>query len=52
MRNIRAGAAVVVAALVAHGQSVILEIEHLDRGYEKLEERLKSLGAAIKRIEE
>lgn len=50
MRNIRAGAAVVVAALVAHGQSVILEIEHLDRGYEVLEKRLKTLGAEIKRI--
>ena len=52
MRNIRAGAAVVIAALVAQGESVILEIEHLDRGYEKLEERLKRLGADIRRIEE
>ncbi|MBI2420478.1 MAG: UDP-N-acetylglucosamine 1-carboxyvinyltransferase [Candidatus Levybacteria bacterium] len=52
MHNIRAGAAVVLAALLAKGESTILEIEHLDRGYEKLEERLNNLGASIKRAEE
>lgn len=50
MENIRAGAAVVLAALAAGGESVILEVHHLDRGYEKFEERLNSLGANIKRV--
>ena len=52
MHNIRAGAAVVLAALIAKGESAILEIEHLDRGYEKFEQRLKKLGADIKRVKE
>lgn len=47
MENIRAGAAVVLAALAAQGESVILEVHHLDRGYEKFEERLNNLGAKI-----
>jgi UDP-N-acetylglucosamine 1-carboxyvinyltransferase len=50
--DLRAGATLVIAALAATGESVILGIEHLDRGYEKLEERLKALGADIKRIKE
>lgn len=49
--DLRAGATLVLAALSAAGESVIFGIEHLDRGYEKLEERLRSLGADIKRIE-
>ncbi len=52
MLNLRAGAAVVLAALAAEGESVILEVHHLDRGYEKFEDRLNSLGAQIRRIEE
>ncbi len=52
MHNIRAGAAVVLAALIAKGESAILEIEHLDRGYEKFEQRLRKLGADIKRVKE
>jgi len=50
--DLRAGATLVLAALSATGESVILGIEHLDRGYEKLEERLVLLGANIKRIKE
>ncbi|MEK9178156.1 MAG: UDP-N-acetylglucosamine 1-carboxyvinyltransferase [Patescibacteria group bacterium] len=50
MHNIRAGAAIVLASLIAKGESAILEIEHLDRGYEKFDERLKKLGADIKRV--
>ena len=49
--DIRAGLALVVAALVAEGQSTLTNIEHLDRGYEKLEEKLQSLGADIKVID-
>lgn len=50
--DIRAGAAVVLAALAANGTSTIYGIEKLDRGYEKFEERLVSLGANIKRVKE
>lgn len=46
--DIRAGLAYVVAALVAEGESVLDEIHHLERGYEHLEEKLRSLGADIK----
>lgn len=48
--DIRAGASLVLAALAAKGKSVLLGIEKLDRGYEKLEERLSNLGADIKRV--
>ncbi|HSA84252.1 MAG TPA: UDP-N-acetylglucosamine 1-carboxyvinyltransferase [Patescibacteria group bacterium] len=50
--DIRAGAAVVLAALAAQGTSTIFGIEKLDRGYEELEKRLSSLGADIKREKE
>jgi len=49
--DIRAGASILLAALVAKGESVLYNAEILDRGYEKLDERLNSLGAKIKRIE-
>lgn len=48
--DIRAGAAVVIAALTATGTTEITNIEHLDRGYESLEEKLRSLGAAVQRV--
>jgi UDP-N-acetylglucosamine 1-carboxyvinyltransferase len=48
--DIRAGLALVVSALVAQGESVLTGIEHLDRGYERLEEKLKGLGADIRRM--
>lgn len=50
--DLRAGATMVLAALSAVGESVIFGVEHLDRGYERLEERLNSLGACIKRAKE
>ncbi len=50
MTDIRAGMAHVIAALAAEGESVIHGVEHLDRGYEKIDERLKGLGADIQRI--
>lgn len=50
MQDIRAGAAVLLAALAAKGTSTIFDIDKLDRGYEFLEKRLKKLGANIKRI--
>lgn len=48
--DIRAGATLVVAAVIAEGESKILNIEQIDRGYEKLEERLKKIGIDISRI--
>lgn len=48
--DLRGGAALVVAALAAHGESRIGEIWHIDRGYEKLEDSLSRLGAQITRI--
>lgn len=50
--DIRAGAAIVLAALAAKGTSTIFGIEKLDRGYEAFETRLNNLGAVIKRVEE
>ncbi len=48
--DIRAGVALLIAALSAEGKSVISNIEQIDRGYEKIDERLNKLGANIKRI--
>ncbi len=50
--DIRAGLAFVVAALVAEGVSTLSGIEHLDRGYERLQEKLSGLGALIERVVE
>lgn len=50
MTDIRAGMAHIIAALCAEGESVITGVEHIDRGYERIEERLRELGADIKRI--
>ena len=48
--DIRAGIALLIAALSAKGTSVINNIEQIDRGYEKIDNRLRSLGARIERI--
>ena len=48
--DIRAGVALLIAALSAEGKSVIQNIEQIDRGYQYIDERLKNLGADIKRI--
>jgi UDP-N-acetylglucosamine 1-carboxyvinyltransferase len=45
--DLRAGATVVLGALIANGQSVVFGTEHLERGYENFPERLRSLGADI-----
>ena len=50
--DLRAGATLVLAALAASGESVLFGIEHLDRGYEQFEKRLKNLGAKISRVTE
>lgn len=48
--DIRAGATLIIAALIAQGTSTIDRIDLVDRGYERIEERLNNLGAQIKRI--
>ena len=50
--DLRAGAAMIVAALMAEGTARVRNIYYIDRGYEKLEYKLRALGADIKRIEE
>ncbi len=50
--DIRAGIALLIAALCAKGKSVIYNIKQIDRGYEKIDERLKQLGANIQRVTE
>ena len=48
--DLRASASLVLAGLAAKGETIVSRIYHLDRGYEKLEEKLKNLGADIQRI--
>lgn len=50
--DLRASACLVLAGLVAEGETEISRIYHLDRGYEKLEEKLSGLGAQIRRLKE
>ena len=50
--DLRAGATLVLAALVASGTSILFGVEHLERGYEHFDRRLKSLGANIVRTKE
>jgi UDP-N-acetylglucosamine 1-carboxyvinyltransferase len=49
--DIRAGVALLIAALSAQGKSTIQNIEQIDRGYQLIDERLRNLGADIKRID-
>ena len=48
--DLRASASLVLAGLVASGETIIDRIYHIDRGYERIEEKLKLLGADIERI--
>ncbi|OGB85601.1 UDP-N-acetylglucosamine 1-carboxyvinyltransferase [candidate division Kazan bacterium RIFCSPLOWO2_01_FULL_48_13] len=50
--DIRAGATLVLAALIADGKSVISRAELIDRGYERIVDKLKALGAKVERVEE
>lgn len=47
--DLRAGAALLLAALNAEGQTIVSNIQHIERGYEKIEEKLRALGAQISR---
>ena len=48
--DLRASASLVIAGLVAEGETVIDRIYHLDRGYERIEEKLAKLGASVRRV--
>ena len=48
--DLRASASLVIAGLVAEGETLIDRIYHLDRGYERIEEKLAKLGASVKRV--
>jgi len=48
--DLRGGAALVVAALAAQGESIVEDIFHIDRGYERLAEKITALGGNIQRI--
>ena len=48
--DIRAGIALLIAALSASGESIIQNVEQIDRGYENIVDRLKSIGADIDRV--
>jgi len=48
--DLRASASLIIAGLVAQGQTTVERIYHLDRGYEEMERRLASLGARIERV--
>ncbi len=50
--DLRASAALVLAALIAKGQTRISRVYHIDRGYESIEKRLNAVGADIKRVQE
>jgi UDP-N-acetylglucosamine 1-carboxyvinyltransferase len=50
--DIRAGMAMLIAALCAEGESIIDNVGQIERGYERIDERLRALGAEIERVED
>lgn len=50
--DLRAGAALIIAGIIANGETQLYNIEHIDRGYENIEEKFRSLGANIQRVVE
>ena len=50
--DLRAGAALIIAGIVAKGETQLYNIEHIDRGYENIEEKFRKLGAHIERVVE
>jgi UDP-N-acetylglucosamine 1-carboxyvinyltransferase len=50
--DIRAGMAMLVAALCAQGESTIDNVGQIERGYERIDERLRALGAKVERVED
>lgn len=50
--DLRGGAGMVIAGLMAKGETTITDIQYIDRGYENMEEKFRNLGADIKRIDD
>jgi UDP-N-acetylglucosamine 1-carboxyvinyltransferase len=50
--DLRASAALVLAGLVAQGETEVHRVYHLDRGYERIEEKFRALGADIDRVKD
>ena len=50
--DLRAGAALIIAGICAEGETQIYNLDHIDRGYENIEEKFRSIGASIVRIKE
>jgi len=50
--DIRAGASLVVAGLIAKGETVVKDAYQIDRGYERMDQKLQNVGAKIKRVTE
>jgi len=50
--DLRAGAALIIAGIIAKGKTEIYNLNHIDRGYENIEEKFRKLGAKIERVEE
>lgn len=50
--DLRAGAALIIAGIIANGTTEIYNLNHIDRGYEKIEDKFRKLGAKITRVEE
>ena len=50
--DLRAGAALVIAGIVAKGTTEVFNVKHIDRGYESIENKFSSIGAKIKRVTE
>ncbi len=48
--DLRASASLVLAGLAARGETHVLRVYHIDRGYERIEQKLRSLGARIQRV--
>ena len=50
--DLRAGAALIIAGIIADGETQLYNLEHIDRGYENIEEKFRNLGAKIQRVSE
>ena len=50
--DLRAGAALIIAGIIADGETQLYNLSHIDRGYENIEEKFRNLGAQIERVTE
>ena len=50
--DLRAGAALIIAGIIANGKTELYNLSHIDRGYENIEEKFRKLGAKITRVSE